>query len=183
MPPKRDANAGVEPIAGFDAKETKWLAAAFISSIGSDKYDYDLMASLTGNTAGTLKKLYPVIKRKAMEAQPSFATFLGGSSNGENRTSSAKQARVLKRKADETAGGSDPDSKKAKIPETSNNGDEGDEGYDSEGAKPKKRAPKKAAPKKDKATNRKKGCQDSGENSPDGADDLGMYTQMVAIEL
>lgn len=35
------------------------------------------MATLTNNTAGSLKKMWPPIKRKGIEAHESFATFLG----------------------------------------------------------------------------------------------------------
>jgi hypothetical protein len=40
MPPKKGAaaaTAGDNTIAGFDARETKWLAAAFVASIGPGK--------------------------------------------------------------------------------------------------------------------------------------------------
>ena len=95
MPPKESKAGGLEyTIAGFEPRETKLLAAAFVSSIGPDKvmsgpcimftdsltrtqYDFDLFASLTGNTAGSLKKMFPPVKRKAADAHPSFAAYLG----------------------------------------------------------------------------------------------------------
>jgi hypothetical protein len=59
MPPKKDAAAGESDalLVGFTNKETKLLAAAFVSSTAPDKFDYDTMATLTGNTAGSLKKM------------------------------------------------------------------------------------------------------------------------------
>ncbi|KAF1976155.1 hypothetical protein BU23DRAFT_42092 [Bimuria novae-zelandiae CBS 107.79] len=99
MPPKKnDAVAAVpESITGFNAKETKMIAAAFVSATGLDKYDYELFASLTGNTIGSLKKMWPPVKRKVMEMHPSFATFLGsaaaagaGGNGGEGAEGKAK---------------------------------------------------------------------------------------------
>jgi hypothetical protein len=59
MPPKKDAAAGESDalLVGFTNKEAKLLAAAFVSSTAPDKFDYDIMATLTGNTAGSLKKM------------------------------------------------------------------------------------------------------------------------------
>jgi hypothetical protein len=37
MPPKKDATAGEALLVGFDNKETKLLAAAFLSSTAPDK--------------------------------------------------------------------------------------------------------------------------------------------------
>jgi len=37
MPPKKDGNGPETAIAGFDNKETRLLAAAFVSYIGPDK--------------------------------------------------------------------------------------------------------------------------------------------------
>ncbi|KAL7777609.1 hypothetical protein CFE70_004276 [Pyrenophora teres f. teres 0-1] len=79
MAPKKDAPDGDSNalLVGFTDKETKLLAAAFVSCIGTDKYDYDLMATLTKNTAGSLKKMWPPVKKKASENHPSFASLLG----------------------------------------------------------------------------------------------------------
>jgi hypothetical protein len=55
--PKKDAVATASLLNGFTDKETKLLAAAFVSTIAPDKYDYDVMATETGNTAGSLKKM------------------------------------------------------------------------------------------------------------------------------
>jgi hypothetical protein len=59
------------------------------------QYDYDLMATLTGNTAGSLKKMFPPVKRKAIEAHPSFAAFLGAApvtdgANGDEKKAAPK---------------------------------------------------------------------------------------------
>ncbi|KAF1835883.1 hypothetical protein BDW02DRAFT_596973 [Decorospora gaudefroyi] len=79
MAPKKDVPEGGHTtlLTGFTVRETKFLAAAFVSSIGKDKYDWELMSSLTGNTSNTAKKIFPPIKKKAAEAHPSFAAFLG----------------------------------------------------------------------------------------------------------
>ncbi|KAG9376198.1 hypothetical protein A1F94_013464 [Pyrenophora tritici-repentis] len=71
MAPKKDAPDGHSNalLVGFTDKDTKLLAAAF--------YDYDLMATLTKNTAGSLKKMWPPVKKKASENYPSFAALLG----------------------------------------------------------------------------------------------------------
>lgn len=37
MPPKKDVSFPDSCIAGYDAKETKLLAAAFVASVGPDK--------------------------------------------------------------------------------------------------------------------------------------------------
>ncbi|KAK1910177.1 hypothetical protein P3342_006450 [Pyrenophora teres f. teres] len=83
MAPKKDAPDGDSNalLVGFTDKETKLLAAAFVSCIGTDKYDYDLMATLTKNTAGSLKKMWPPVKKKASENHPSFASLLGQTEN------------------------------------------------------------------------------------------------------
>ncbi|KAF1947448.1 hypothetical protein EJ02DRAFT_90038 [Clathrospora elynae] len=104
MPPKKDA-AGSEAnglIAGFTEKECKLLAAAFISSTGPDKYDYDVMAKLTKNTVGSLKKMWPPVKKKAMETHPSFAAFLGQASASAT-AAAASTARDAKAAAATTA--------------------------------------------------------------------------------
>ncbi|KAJ5029238.1 hypothetical protein J3E72DRAFT_408517 [Bipolaris maydis] len=96
MPPKKDT-AGAEAnelLVGFADKETKLIAAAYLSCTGPDKFDYDRMAALTKNTAGSLKKMWPPVKRKAMESHPSFAKFLG-QSNGDATTASTSEAPKL----------------------------------------------------------------------------------------
>ncbi|KAH7389820.1 hypothetical protein BKA66DRAFT_48633 [Pyrenochaeta sp. MPI-SDFR-AT-0127] len=103
MPPKKDTAGGdsTDLITGFSDKECKLLAAAFISSTASDKYDYDLMASLTKNTAGSLKKMWPPVKKKAMETHSSFAAFLGQSgttANGEIKSAPAPKANNNKKR-------------------------------------------------------------------------------------
>jgi hypothetical protein len=57
MPPKKDTAVGEGLLPGFLDRETKLLAAAFLSTTAPDKYDYDIMAEKTGNTAGSLKKM------------------------------------------------------------------------------------------------------------------------------
>ncbi|KAF2874164.1 hypothetical protein BDV95DRAFT_324069 [Massariosphaeria phaeospora] len=127
MPPKKEVAAisGVETIAGFEQKETKLLAAAFVASIGPDKYDYDLMATLTGNTAGTLKKMFPPIKRKAVEAHPSFGTFLGQPGTGaEAKAAPAKANGSKKRKSptSETAENGKANGDDELVPDATKNG-------------------------------------------------------------
>ncbi|KAH6644670.1 hypothetical protein C7974DRAFT_371757 [Boeremia exigua] len=80
MPPKKDATTPDNSIVGYDNKETRILAAAFVSSIGPDKYDFPLFAKLTGFTEGTLKKFWPPIKRKVADEHLNFGVFLGGGS-------------------------------------------------------------------------------------------------------
>ncbi|EAT90502.1 hypothetical protein SNOG_02290 [Parastagonospora nodorum SN15] len=138
MPPKKDTgDAGKTTLLkGFEDKETKLLAAASVSSLGPDKYDYDLMAALTGNTAGSLKKMWPSVKKKALDEYPSFAGFLG--TTGANITTKSPT-----KTAPKAAGG-----RKRKVPvETEPEADgEADIEADSEDVKPKP-APKKAGRK------------------------------------
>ncbi|KAH9870068.1 hypothetical protein J1614_006990 [Plenodomus biglobosus] len=75
MPAKKE---GVETLLkGFEDRETKLIAAAFLSATGPDRFDFDLMATLTGNTVGSLKKMWPPVKRKVMNDYEGFAKFLG----------------------------------------------------------------------------------------------------------
>ncbi|KAL6157125.1 hypothetical protein ACJBU6_04693 [Exserohilum turcicum] len=108
MPPKKDTGGDThELVAGFTDRETKLLAAAFLSSTAPDKYDYDLMAALTNNTTGSLKKmckshasinktrrtnmpcsnLGPIVKRKAIDSHSSFAKFMGHSESADGGSS------------------------------------------------------------------------------------------------
>ncbi|KAJ8116135.1 hypothetical protein OPT61_g2384 [Boeremia exigua] len=100
MPPKKNAAAPEVGIAGYDNKETKLLAAAFVSSIGTDKYDYALFAQLSGFTEGTLKKFWPPVKKKVMEEHPNFGKFLTGAPAA--AASTAKATASKKRKAADT---------------------------------------------------------------------------------
>jgi hypothetical protein len=120
MPPKKDdaATAPGDAIAGFTSKETKMIAAAFVASTGPDKvhsspltslrarfsnaasqYDYDLFATLTGNTAGSLRKMWPPVKRKVIDGQPSFGIFLGAATAGAEGAGEAKAKAAPKAKA------------------------------------------------------------------------------------
>lgn len=141
------------------------------------------MASLTGNTAGSLKKMLPPLKRRAAEVHPSFGVFLGLAVAAPTTSPTAAKSTTKKRKAtnnvtkdvddvDEpeaepiSAGnksdGNKPDSKKKKV------------------AAPKKASAKKAAPVKKprgkkEAKKEDSGAEDnvkdkSGENSADGTD-------------
>ncbi|EOA85297.1 uncharacterized protein SETTUDRAFT_154868 [Exserohilum turcica Et28A] len=88
MPPKKDTGGDThELVAGFTDRETKLLAAAFLSSTAPDKYDYDLMAALTNNTTGSLKKMWPIVKRKAIDSHSSFAKFMGHSESADGGSS------------------------------------------------------------------------------------------------
>jgi hypothetical protein len=113
--------AKVETITGFDPKETKLLAAAFVASIGPGKvspvrsnlptiayrtnslqYDWELMAKLSGNTVGSLKKMLPPVRNKAAEAHPSFADFIKAPGDGPTtKPAPAKANGTKKRKAAE----------------------------------------------------------------------------------
>jgi hypothetical protein len=61
------------------------------------QYDYELMGTLTGNTAGSLKKMWPPVKKKAIEAHGSFAAFLG--ITGANITAAPADAKAAPAKA------------------------------------------------------------------------------------
>ncbi|KAF1914565.1 hypothetical protein BDU57DRAFT_519634 [Ampelomyces quisqualis] len=89
------------------------------------------MAKLTGNTVGSLKKMWPPVKKKAVETHPSFATFLGlstaaASTNtaavpAEPPTAAAPKPKVArKRKADSDAdnGTPTPAKPKGRAPKT-----------------------------------------------------------------
>ncbi|KAF2740801.1 hypothetical protein EJ04DRAFT_166281 [Polyplosphaeria fusca] len=183
MPPKKDASAAgndLNSLAGFDPKDTKLFAAAYLSSIGVDKYDYELMATLTGNTAGSLKKMLPKAKQKAISAHVSFATFIGATP-GDNaaaapaKSTAAKAAKgtSTKRKAavDDvpTADGDEPDNKKAKTEESTE---------EKEPVKKARGRPKKAdaaAPKTVKARRSKK-----AQKADDDADDDGVNGKATA---
>ncbi|KAF2849195.1 hypothetical protein T440DRAFT_139631 [Plenodomus tracheiphilus IPT5] len=106
MAPKKD-NAEVASaslLKGFEDRETKLIAAAFLSIIGPDKFDYDLMAVLTGNTAGSLKKMWPPVKRKAIEAHAGFGKFLGqaGTTTAAASSIAAPKAAAAKKRKDES---------------------------------------------------------------------------------
>ncbi|KAF9695658.1 hypothetical protein EKO04_006501 [Ascochyta lentis] len=129
MPPKKEAPAADSGIAGYDLKETKLLAAAFLSSIGPDKvcplypiawranysealtdcqqYDYPLFAKLSGFTEGTLKKFWPPVKKKGIENHENFGKFLGGGSVAP--ANAPKAAAGKKRKAADDDAGADPE--------------------------------------------------------------------------
>ncbi|KAJ4991822.1 hypothetical protein SVAN01_02672 [Stagonosporopsis vannaccii] len=106
MPPKKKGAAPESAIAGFDNKETRLLGAAFVSSIGPDKYDYPLFAQLTGFTEGTLKKLWPPVKKKAIEQHSNFGKFISGDSAA--ATSTSKAVAGKKRKAADADAGIEP---------------------------------------------------------------------------
>lgn len=131
------------------------------------------MASLTGNTAGSLKKMWPPIKKKAIDAHPSFATFLGNSgtniASGESKVTAPKaKGGGRKRKADaEVNGENETKSAEAKSATL--------EKSDSAGGKS---TSKKAAPAKKPAKRAKKEVKQevkSEEDSADGGDGLGEF--------
>lgn len=91
------------------------------------------MGTLTGNTAGSLKKMWPPVKKKAIEAHPSFATFLGNTvaniASGEPKTAAPAKAKGgRKRKADAVANGendaTDAEPKSATIEKSDSAGGE-----------------------------------------------------------
>ncbi|CAN9471255.1 unnamed protein product [Alternaria alternata] len=127
MPPKKDAAAGESDalLVGFTNKETKLLAAAFVSSTAPDKFDYDIMATLTGNTAGSLKKM----------AMLPFAAFLGQAGVAASATPAGGEPRpkpqapvkvVKKRKATDEAPEDAEDSAKDLDPPSATEKSEGD---------------------------------------------------------
>ncbi|KAJ4288637.1 hypothetical protein N0V90_011874 [Kalmusia sp. IMI 367209] len=139
MPPKKDESAGTQAITNFNDRETKLLAAAFVSAIGPDKYDFALFASLTGNTAGSLKKMWPPVKRKAVEAHPSFAAFLGVTPTASDEANGTK-----------AAGGKEGKAAAAKKRKQTDEPDDGQEYVEGEGGAngEKKKAPAKGRGRK-----------------------------------
>ena len=101
-----------------------------------DQYDFDLFATLTGNTAGTLKKMWPPIKRKAADDHPSFGNFLGAApaKAGEGKEGAAKPKVNNGRKRKATS--SEPEDEQVGKAETGVNGEA------------KKKAPAKGRKKK-----------------------------------
>ncbi|EUC49466.1 hypothetical protein COCMIDRAFT_84431 [Bipolaris oryzae ATCC 44560] len=184
MPPKKDTSGGEanELLVGFTDKETKLIAAAFLSSTGPDKFDYETMAALTKNTAGSLKKMWPPVKRKAMESHPSFAKLLGQSNGDATAASSTSEAPKLtaapksrKRKpADEASeettksepDSSEPDKKPAKKKATT------------------AAAATAAATKKGRGRPKKQAKIEitDEENSADGGDGRGEFTKKKAVQ-
>jgi hypothetical protein len=205
MPPKKDVTGadGAKLLAGFEDKETKLLAAAFLSSLAADKvsnvklhfplegsrartcvhmhsqclailralsrercltesqYDYEVMANLTGNTAGSLKKMWPPVKKKAIEAHPSFATFLGTDGANISAPTTAAGSRKRKAAADNDVEDADPKS----AADKSENTDKTDSKVET-----KKKAPAKGKGRPAKKS--KKEVKDE-EDSADGGDGLG----------
>ncbi|KZM20370.1 uncharacterized protein EKO05_0006928 [Ascochyta rabiei] len=109
MPPKKDTSAD-SGIAGYDLRETKLLAAAFLSSTGPDKYNYPLFAQLSGFTEGTLKKFWPPVKKKGIENHENFGTFLMG---GSAAPATAPKAAAGKKRKAADADAADVDDSKA----------------------------------------------------------------------
>ncbi|KAI4942579.1 hypothetical protein J4E91_009973 [Alternaria rosae] len=197
MPPKKDAPAAGETLlAGFVDKETKLLAAAFLSSTAPDKFDYDVMATLTGNTAGSLKKMWPPIKKKALENHPSFATFLGQAgvaaaapAGGDPKPAAAKVTKKRKA-ADEVPEEDADDGAKDLAPASAADKSEGDKS-DTKKKAPvakkekkgptKKRVPPKKAAKKESASEEEVVKDKSAGDSADGGDGLGEYSLLKKI--
>ncbi|KAH8731688.1 hypothetical protein GQ44DRAFT_767534 [Phaeosphaeriaceae sp. PMI808] len=180
MAPKKDT-AGAEPktglLKGFSDKDTKLIAAAFLSSTEKDKatsyvhrhYDYALMERLTGNTAGTLKKMWPPVKRNAMDAHSSFAAFLGAQAKGKagpstnGKTAPAPKGGADKKRKACSDAGTDADDDEDDVPEPKS----ASKAIGTTKAK-KASAPKgRGRPKKVKT--------EDEEDSADGGDGLGQY--------
>jgi hypothetical protein len=70
------------------------------------QYDYDLMAELTGNTAGTLKKYVPKVKTKAIAAVSVFGNFINGT-YGDAPKAPPSANKGTKRKAEQDADAND----------------------------------------------------------------------------
>ncbi|KAI4944400.1 hypothetical protein J4E86_009458 [Alternaria arbusti] len=204
MPPKKEVVAGEALLSGFLDKETKLLAAAFLSSTAPDKFDYDVMATLTGNTAGSLKKMWPPVKKKALEAHPSFAAFLGqagvaaASPAGGNSKPAAAAKVTKKRKAPSEAPEEDAeDGAKDLAPPSAADKSEAEKSDSKKKAPPAKKekkgptkkrvpvkgpnAPKKAA-KKEPAFEEEVVKDKSAEDSADGGDGLGEYSYLKNLE-
>ncbi|KAI4647594.1 uncharacterized protein J4E78_008909 [Alternaria triticimaculans] len=194
MPPKKEVVAGEALLSGFLDKETKLLAAAFLSSTAPDKFDYDVMATLTGNTAGSLKKMWPPVKKKALEAHPSFAAYLGqagvaapASAGGDSKPAAAAKVTKKRKAADEVPDDAE-DSTKDLAPPSAADKSEAEKSDSKKKAPPAKKekkgptkkrvpvkgpnAPKKAA-KKEPASEEEVVKDKSAENSADGGDGLG----------
>ncbi|KAL1598249.1 hypothetical protein SLS59_006933 [Nothophoma quercina] len=169
MPPKKDVPAAPTTIEGYDNKETRLLAAAFVSSIGPDKYDYALFAKLSGFTEGTLKKFWPPVKKKVIEEHPAFGTFINGSFAA---APAAKVGAGKKRKAadDEVNAELDP---KALSADT----------IESKASEGKKKAPvKKGRGKKAKTEEAEEKEVKEEENSADGGDGLGESSYRSVVD-
>src|SRR5689334_21253516 len=106
------------------------------------QYDYDLMAALTKNTAGSLKKMWPPVKKKAMETHPSFAAFLGQAGTAAAANSDAKPAPALKAAAGRKRKATDENDGKNDLDPTSDGGKSDGNKSDTK----KKVAPGKKAP-------------------------------------
>jgi hypothetical protein len=114
------------------------------------------------NTAGSLKKMFPPVKKKAIETLPSFATFLTGgagtsttAANGEKKEAAPKAA-GKKRKAT-----SEPETDAAAAQDLQPNGDKSDENTDGK---------KKKAPAKPRARGKKVKKEPAPEEAAGGED-------------
>jgi hypothetical protein len=135
------------------------------------------MASLTGNTAGSLKKMWPPVKKKAIEAHPSFASFLGTDGANISAPKTAAGSRKRKAAADDVED-ADPKSAADKSDSTDKTDGKADSKTDSK-AETKKKAPAKGRGRPAKKS--KKEVKDE-EDSADGGDGLGQYTCKAKIE-
>jgi hypothetical protein len=139
------------------------------------QFDYEVMSTLTGNTAGSLKKMWPPVKKKALETCPSFAKFL--STDGGN-IAAPKATGGRKRKA---AADADVEDTETKDADPKSAGDKSDSANKSEGkAETKKKAPM-AKGKGRPAKKTKKEEVKAEEDSADGGDGLGEYTHKQEI--
>ncbi|KAI4643762.1 hypothetical protein J4E93_006775 [Alternaria ventricosa] len=205
MPPKKEVVAGEALLSGFLDKETKLLAAAFLSSTAPDKFDYDVMATLTGNTAGSLKKMWPPVKKKALEAHPSFAAFLGqagvaapASTGGDPKPAATAKVTKKRKAADEAPEEDAEDNAKDLAPASAadkSEGEKSDSKKKAPAAKKEKKAPtkkrvpvkgpnapKKAAKKEPTPEEEEVVKDKSAEDSADGGDGLGEYSYLKNLE-
>lgn len=185
MPPKKEAVAPNTTIEGYDVKETRILAAAFVSSLGAGKvrrrtvflntltlrieadsaqYDWPLFAKLTGFTEGSLKKFWPPVKNKAIEQTESFGAFLNGT-GAAAAPSKAASAGGKKRKAADADADADLDPKISSADTTDGKAADGKT----------KKAPAKKRGKKAKAEDSDDEKVKEEENSADGGDGLGEF--------
>lgn len=141
------------------------------------------MATLTNNTVGSLRKMWPPVKKKAIDAHLSFGKFLG-SASATNPTAPAADgkpagaaSKAKKRKTtDENPETADSDDKKPDSAADKSDGKIASDNSTSKKAKVEKKAP---APKKPRAKTQVKkeepASDNDAENSADGGDGLGEY--------
>jgi hypothetical protein len=157
------------------------------------------MAALTGNTNGSLKKMWPPIKKKAIDAYPTFATFLGTTganitaTSGDTKSAPAPKSKAAggrKRKADadndveEETDTKDADPKPVRAKSEKSDGNKSDGNKSDSKAATKKKAPVAKGKGRNKKSKKEELSDDrvkSEEDSADGGDGLGQYTRKEKV--